>query len=133
MSVTGILDTDREILRYVEDERLLKVCSINKRMWNTVCDDAFLRRRLNKYPEIEKYRKEETLKTFFAKVAYYITKLQENFQFEYIVGDFEKYYEILQRYKGRSVLTIRKILCDLQTSAVSRYKTSNLVFMSGDG
>ena len=35
------MSLDREILKYMEDRELLKVCSINKKMWNCVCDDAF--------------------------------------------------------------------------------------------
>ena len=104
MSLTGILDTDREILRYVEDKRLLKVCCINKRMWNTVCDEAFLRRRLNKYFEIEKYRKGEDLKRFFCKVAYYVSEMKDNFEFTYTGGDFEKQCGLLREFKTDNLL-----------------------------
>ena len=79
MSLTGILDTDREILRYVDDKKLLKVCSMNKKMWNCVCDYKFLRRRLSAYPEIEKYRKEESLKMFYSKVAFHVSEMLEKF------------------------------------------------------
>ena len=88
MSLTGILDTDREILKHIDNTQLLKVCSINKKMWNCVCDEAFLRRRLEKYPEIEKYRQEEGLKRFFSKIAYYLEKMRKKYNFEYTDGDF---------------------------------------------
>ena len=79
MSLTGILDLDREILRYVEDLQLLKVCSINKKMWDSVCNEAFLRRRLNKYPEIEKYRntdKDDSL--VFRRCVDYVCEYEDN-------------------------------------------------------
>ena len=104
MSLTGILDTDREILKYIDDEKLLKVCSINKKMWYSVCDDAFLRRRLSKYPEIEKYRKEESVKHFFSKATYHITQMRKDFDFEYTEGNFEKQLKLFQKYQGHTLL-----------------------------
>ena len=105
MSLTGILDTDREILRYVEDERLLKVCSINKRMWNSVCDNQFLQRRLSAYPEIEKYKKEEeSLKIFYSRVVYHITKMRRKFNFVYTSGDFCRHLYMLEQFKGADLL-----------------------------
>lgn len=106
MSLTGILDLDREILRYVEDLQLLKVCSINKKMWNCVCDEAFLRRRLEKYPEIEKYRQEESLKRFFSKIAFYLEQMRKMYDFEYTDGDFEKQWNLLEKYNERNILLI---------------------------
>lgn len=100
MSLTGIIDTDREILRYVEDRELLKICSINKTFYEKVSDDAFLRRRLSKYPEIEKYRKEESLKKFFSKVAFCISEMREKFKFEYTEGNFEIQYTLLKNFPG---------------------------------
>ena len=46
--LTGIKDLDREILSKVDDTELLTVCSVDKRMWNEVCDDDFMKRRLMK-------------------------------------------------------------------------------------
>ena len=67
--LTGLKDTDREVLKYVEDNELLKICSINKRMWYEVCDDGFIRRRLRNINE--KYKKEdETWKRFFIRSTY---------------------------------------------------------------
>ncbi len=93
--LTGIKDVDREILSKVADEDLLKVCSIDKRFWNDVCDDDFLRRRLtSKYPGIEKYK--ETWKDFFLKATFYISKMKEDFGYDYTEGDFKKQYNILK-------------------------------------
>ena len=104
MSLTGILDLDREILRYVEDLQLLKVCSINKKMWDSVRNEAFLRRRLGKYVGIEKYRKEESLTRFFSKIAYYLEQMRKKHDFEYTDGDFEKQWDLLEKYKENILL-----------------------------
>ena len=58
--LSGLKDVDREILKYVDDRELLRVCSIDRKTWNDVCDDAFLKRRLSKYPGIEKYKEKES-------------------------------------------------------------------------
>ena len=69
MSLSGLKDVDREILKHLDDKELLEICSLDRKTWNEVCDDAFLRRRLlNKYPEIGKYKSEkETWKQFFLR------------------------------------------------------------------
>ncbi len=64
-------------------------------MYYDVCDDNFLKRRLSKYPDIEKYRY-GNWKQFFLKVIYYIRKLQK-FEFDYISGDFKKQYKMIKK------------------------------------
>jgi hypothetical protein len=59
MSLTGIKDLDREILKRIPDGNLLKACTINKKMYNEVCDDAFIKRRLSKYPNLEIYKESD--------------------------------------------------------------------------
>lgn len=100
MSLTGIKDLDRELLLKVDSKELLKVCLINKYMWNTVCDDVFLKRILMKYPHIEQYKREnETWKFFFSRVIYYIELLKE-YDYEYTFGNFEKQYNIFKETNG---------------------------------
>lgn len=95
--LTGLKDVDREVLRYVKDDELLRICTIDRRMWNDVCDDNFLRRRLIKYPGIEKYKKEdESWKRFFLRVIYYISILKEEFKFDYTEGNFKEQYQLLK-------------------------------------
>ena len=99
MSLSGLKDVDREILKHVDDAELLKLCSLDRKTWNDVCDDGFLRRRLNKYPGIEKYKEEkESWKSFFLRATYYISKMKEDYEFVYISGDFKKQYEIIRHY-----------------------------------
>ena len=95
MSLSGLKDVDREILKYIDDSELLEVCSVNKWFYNNVCDDNFLRRRLMKYPNIEKSRQGENLKKFFLNATRYITLMKEKFDFIYTEGNFKQQYELL--------------------------------------
>ena len=95
--LTGLKDLDREVLKHVHDKELLKVCRVIKKTWNEVCDDNFLRRRLAKYPGIEKYKKDnESWKQFFLIFLYYTSKMREKYEFEYENGDFKTQYTILE-------------------------------------
>ena len=103
MSITGLKDVDREVLRHVDDKELLKVCSLNRKMWYEVCDDNFLRRRLNKYPNVEKCRNEnESWKLFYLRVIHNVKNMKAEFGFDYYEGDFMKQYNIL-RESGNNV------------------------------
>ena len=103
--LTGLKDIDREILKYIPDDELLKVCSINRRMRNDVCDDNFLRRRMCKYPKIINYKKlNETWKQFFLKFVYYTSKMREKYGFHYTDGDFKRQYELLERDGKRNLI-----------------------------
>ena len=105
MSLTGLKDVDREILKHVTDKELLEICTLDRKTWNEVCDDAFLRRRLtSKYPGIEKFKKaNQTWKQFFLNATYYISKMKDEFEFEYSYGDFKKYYDILKKTEEKGL------------------------------
>ena len=92
--LSGLKDVDREILKYIDDKDLIKTCSIDRKTWNEVCDDNFLKRRLMKYPEIEKYKlKDESYKQFFLRFVYYSSQMKEKYDdFEYTDGDFKKQF-----------------------------------------
>jgi hypothetical protein len=108
MSISGNKDVDREILNKVDDIELLNVCSIDKYTWNKVCDDNFLRRRLSKYSDIEKYKKEnKRWKRFFLKVTNYIILLNR-FNYKYTFGNFKKQYLLLSKYSYRKSLLLIK-------------------------
>jgi ankyrin repeat protein len=105
MSLSGLKDIDREVLKHVEDKELLKICTMDKKTWNEVCDDNFLKRRLVKYPGIEKYKKKnESWKKFFLQAIYYISKMREDFQYEYTSGNFRTQFKLFANYKGNSLL-----------------------------
>ena len=106
MSLTGLKDVDREILKHVDDRDLLNICKIDNKTWNSVCDDDFLRRRLTlKYPEIEKYKREnEGWKQFFLRAIYYIGKMKEKHEYVYTSGDFKEQYELLTKFPGSLLL-----------------------------
>ena len=89
MSINSLKDIDREVLKWIDDKDLLKVCTINRKTWYEVCDDNFLKRRLNKYPGIEKYKNgNESWKRFFSRFTYYKTCMRDEFSFQYSEGNF---------------------------------------------
>ena len=97
MSLTELKDIDREVLKYVDDKELLMASSLNRKTWYEVCDDNFLRRRLSKYPNVEKCKKEtESWKRFYLRAIHYIEKMKEKFGFDYSDGDFRLQYDILK-------------------------------------
>ena len=98
MSISGLKDVDREILKWVDDKSLLEVCTINRKTWHEVCDDNFLKRRLMKYPGIEKYKKmDESWKRFFLRFTYYTSCMRKQYQFEYSEGNFEIKCDLVKR------------------------------------
>jgi hypothetical protein len=107
--LSGIRDLDREILGKVDDIDLLKTCSIDKYTWFTVCDDAFIRRRmLAKYPEISQYKeKTESWKQFFSRAIHYISKMKEKYNYDYSFGNFVVQYDLLNRYGFNDTLLYR--------------------------
>ena len=103
--LTGLKDLDREVLKHIDDEELLKVCRVNKKMWTDVCDDRFLKRKLSKYVNIERYKKEnESWKRFFSRFVSYTCLMRKNYGFVYLSGDFEKQYGLLTKYKETKLL-----------------------------
>ena len=121
--LTGIVDTDREILKYIEDSELLKVCSINKTFWNKICDDNFLRRRLMKYVAIEEYKGGNSWKRFFNCATRYIVLLKKVFDFTYTSGDFKNKYKLLKECKNNTALLLTSAErgdCELMKYAVRK-------------
>ena len=108
MSLSGIRDVDREILKHADDSELLKICSVNRKTWNEVCDDNFLRRRLSvKYPGVEKYKKQrQSWKHFYLRFVYYTAKMQEMYEYTYESGDFKRQYDLLKDYEEDDDLLI---------------------------
>ena len=104
MSLSGLKDIDREIFKYVEDAELVHIWKIDKKTYYETCDDNFLRRRIGKHAATFK-GEEETWKRFFLRLTYYVSRMQKEYEFEYIEGNFEKQYEILKReYKPNRIL-----------------------------
>lgn len=80
--LTGIKDLNREILSYICDDELLKVCRINRYFYYKVCDDAFLKRRLKKY----NLSHIESGKGFFFDILYCLPRMTK-MGFEYTCGN----------------------------------------------
>ena len=106
--ITGLKDLDREILSKISDEELIKIWSINKKFYYDVCDDDFLKRRLNKYPNIEKY-KVGSWKQFFIQAIFYISKMKKIYDFVYIEGHFKRQYDLLNSYSIMNNLLLRSV------------------------
>lgn len=106
MSLTSLKDVDREVLKHIGDRDLLKICSVDRKTWNEVCDDDFLRRRItSKYPGIHNYKYlDESWKEFFLRAIYYIEKMKEKFEFQYTFGSFKNQYDLLNKYQGKNLL-----------------------------
>ena len=88
--VKGFKDQDREILLNIQDDKdLLKACSVNKYVYNEVCDDMFFRNRLARtYPDTLKYKDEDMKwKDYFLRVIYYVAKIKEDYGYIYEEGN----------------------------------------------
>ena len=96
--ITGNRDTDREILKHVGWGNVLRISCVSRKMREDVCNDEFLLNLLKKYRKVEKLRQEESVKKFFAKVVYYVSRLKHVYDFEFEGGDFEVQYNLLERY-----------------------------------
>ena len=113
MQFTGHKDTDREILMELNDRDLLVACSANKYFLNNVCDEKFLKRRFSKYPGIEDYKKDdESWRAFFLNTIYYIAKLKEDFNYNYMFGNPQAQYEAFTRAKLDKTIDIVDLLLD---------------------
>ena len=96
MKLTGLKDTDREILSKLESDRdLLNACAVNKYAWK-LCDDDFFRNRLaSKYPDTIKYKNRKSWKEYYLKTIFYISRMFEEYNFVYKTGDPQIYYDIM--------------------------------------
>ena len=97
-SFSGIKDIDRHILSFLSDKDLLKCSLLNKYLYYFVCDDNFFYRILEmKYPHtlISKIREKyfiQKYKHYYLRMIYYISKMEEEYDYFYISGDPEKQY-----------------------------------------
>ena len=96
--ISGNKDIDREILKRVGWENVLRISCVSRKMREDVCNDEFLLNLLKRYSNLEKLQKEESMKKFFAKVVYYVSRLRHVYDFEYEGGDFQVQYNLLERY-----------------------------------
>ena len=97
--LTPIKDIDREILLQADDETLLKMCVLNKNMNKNVCNNDLFRRRMEqRYPHLIP-KEVKDWKSLYLKTIYYIGKLKEEFDFKFVDGNPEKYFDILQDFR----------------------------------
>ena len=119
---TGLKDLDREILRYISDAELPKFFVINKTFYFKVCDDNYLRRRLQKYTDIFKYKsKLETMKIFYSRAVCSILKMRQGYSFHYSEGNFYEQILLLQRHKGGNWSSLLTESCKLGDLSLVQY------------
>ena len=112
ITFSGIKDVDRKILGQLDDKDLLAVLLTNRYL-NKILDDNFWRNRLiEKYPGAvsskaftEKEGKEEsqekdTWKRYYLTTVYYVNKLKREFNYDYISGDPEFYYQMVSHIES---------------------------------
>ena len=105
MSLTGVKDLDREILKRLTEENLVKIWLVDKKMYYNICDDEFLRKRLTKYREVEMNKfKKESWKRFFCRVSLCVLKMKNNYNFEYSGGRLLFQYTLLKTHMGTKLM-----------------------------
>ena len=101
---SSLKDTDREILLKLSDKDLIKTCSLNKYLFASVCDDSFFHRKLSlSYPNTLIFKPiSSNYKQYYLKVVHYVSKMLEEFNYSYILGNLEKQYKILKKINYNS-------------------------------
>ena len=107
-------DLDREILMRLPDADLIKACSLNKYLFESVCDEQFFHRRLQaRYPDIVlnyvRRPYDKTWRQYFLEIVYYINKLKEDFDYTYVSGSPERQYKIFKKSKNNDELLVRAV------------------------
>ena len=106
---SGIKDVDRKILEKLDDKDLLSILLTNKYL-NKILDERFWRNRLiQRYPGAISFKKEEkeegaghtqTWKRYYLTTVYYVNKLKREFNYDYISGDPEFYYQMVSHIES---------------------------------
>lgn len=109
-TLTGHKDTDREILLKLNNDDVLNYCNNlkNRNIFKQVCNDDFFKSYMTKhYPKLLIYKPFDVKwKLFYLKTVYHISKLKEDFNFEYTnnsKGYPKEYYDIIFKYKNPEV------------------------------
>ena len=74
-------DTYEYIFNFTDDRTILNMLSVNKKFRDEKFFENIVRR---KYSSLVDYKKEDTWKKFYINIIYYLSKLEEDFQFPYI-------------------------------------------------
>ena len=126
-SFTNVKDLDREILMKLSDDDLIKTCSLNKYMFESVCDEQFFYRRLQVYyPDIMlnyvKRPYDKTWRQYFLEIVYYINKLRGKYNYTYSDGSPEIQYKIFKSENNDELLirAVRKGELGIVQEAIKR-------------
>ena len=106
-TLTGHKDTDREILLKLNNDDILNYCNKlkNRDIFKQICNDNFFKSYITKnYPKLLIYKPFGLRwKLFYLDIVYYISKLKEDFNFDYTNKPKaypKEYYDIIFKYKN---------------------------------
>lgn len=106
-TLTGHKDTDREILLKLNNDDVLNYCNKlkNRDIFKQICNDDFFKSYITKnYPKLLIYKPFGLKwKLFYLDIVYYISKLKEDFNFDYTNKPKaypKEYYDIIFKYKN---------------------------------
>lgn len=106
-TLTGHKDTDREILLKLNNDDVLNYCNKlkNRDIFKQICNDNFFKSYITKnYPKLLIYKPFGLRwKLFYLDIVYYISKLKEDFNFDYTNKPKaypKEYYDIIFKYKN---------------------------------
>lgn len=125
-SLTGNIDVDRTILENLDDKNLLIACSVNKYVYNKVCDDKFFQRLvLKRYPGFDpsdntysyKYK---NWRDKYLNIVRYADLLQRKFNYKYVAGDPKIQFEFFELSKNE--FTVVDLLMAVGTNEVEILK-----------
>ena len=94
---TGYVDTDRLVLERLNDRDFIQACVVNRELLTHICNDDTFKKRLIRYPGIEKYKSpRESWRQFYLRFIQRTSRLREQFKYKYKKGDFERQYQVFK-------------------------------------
>ena len=105
-------DADMLIINMLDDESLLKLLQVNKKLLVSG-QEGFKERLRRRYPEmINKKPKDVPWSQWYLNAVYYISKLKEEFDFDYIASNFDpsKIYKIFKNTYKYDLKPVKDIL-----------------------
>lgn len=94
-------DTDKEILRKLDDRSLLKTCMTNKYYWNEVCNEQFFKNIIyERYPGAADFnynlKGRQTWRQYYLNIVRDVAILRENYNYSYKIGNLKNQVEVFQ-------------------------------------
>ena len=100
-------DTYEYILNFADDRTILNMLSVNKKFRDEALFERIVKSR---YPLLSKYIHYNTWTNYYIEIIYYLSKLQEEFNFPYIkTAEFrpQNLYEHFKKHPDPETIIIR--------------------------